>query len=445
MKHLVIAVSTILIGATSLLSYSQERVLVVGAGIAGLAAAKELHDKGYEVVVLEARNRIGGRIHTDRSTGIPLDLGASWIHGTDDNPIYDLAQQINAPLSNATDYSSVKTYDVDGRDNPVSDADTEKFYDFIEKKSRRQAKKNSNKSMKWLIEKYWNRGKFDYLDNRRELNYAINTTLEHEYSGDVSDMSSQQAWEGEDLEGVDVIFPNGHDQLTNHLATNLDIRLNAVVTNVSYTSGGVCITTSEGKFSGDRAVITLPIGVLKSGNVQFSPALPNSKQTAINRLESGTLNKVWMIFPYAFWDVSKTVLGYVSKPKGRFSEWYYFDELAEGNVLIGFNAGKYGAASETKTNQEVTTEAMDILRVMYGDEIPEPNDVVITRWSSDPYALGSYSFMGAGAQFKDRKNLRKPVKNRLFFAGEATSSDQAATTEGAYRTGLQAATEIQEL
>ena len=448
MKYLIAAVSTLLLSFNSVVSLSQERILVVGAGFAGLKAAKDLHEEGYDVTVLEARNRVGGRIYTDRSTGIAFDMGASWIHGLNNNPITALANQIGAPLSSKTQYDNFKEYDYDGTPNPLTAEQDEEFERWMNQTSKRAFNKREKVSFKTKIEEAWNDGDFDYLDNRRQLDYLVNVYLEHEFAADVSTLSAQSWWEGEDLTGGDKVFPNGYDQLTNHLAQSLDIRLNTVVTDVAYNSSGVTITTSNGTFSGDRAVITLPIGVLKSGDVSFTPQLPNAKRNAINNMEMSALNKVWMIFPHAFWDVDKQIIGYIGEgaQSKHFAEWYYFDEVAQGNVLLGFNAGEYGEEIENHSDQEIIDEAMDTLRVIYGNNIPEPTDYVISRWKSDPYAKGSYASLGEKSVAKtDRNRLRSAVNNRLFFAGEHTSSEYPATTQGAYLEGEAAANAIKSL
>lgn len=422
---------------------NNEKIIVIGAGIAGLAAAKKLQDSGHEVFILEARNRIGGRIHTDRSLGYALDMGASWIHGIDDNPIYELALESRAPLSRPTDYDNHIIYDVEGDKDPISTEQSSEFLVQVGKRSLQWGnEKRFNKSMGELIASLRADGKLDFINNSRELDYLSNVVIEHEYAGAVEGMSAIQASEGEDLEGDDVVFPNGYDQLTEHLAKNLDIRLQQVVNEIKYDASGVTVITSQGSFTGDRVVVTLPIGVLRAGSVQFTPSLPKTKLQAIQAIGSGTLNKVWMHFAQAFWDTNKDVIGYVSEPKGQFSEFFYFPELKDGKVLIGFNAGSYGEAIEALSDEQIIDHAMATLTIMYGTQIPRPDQYKISRWHSDPYAKGSYGYLRVGAKYSHREKLRENVAQRLFFAGEATSADYAATTEGAYRTGLQAAAEI---
>ena len=419
-----------------------EDIIVVGAGLAGLTAARDLNAAGLDVIVLEARDHIGGRAYTDNSTGIPLDLGASWILGIDQSATYELAVEAGIVVSDHTDWDLFHGWDFDGSPYTISDADDADFFSRIEAGCRQNYQSQSSTSFEEMVETLYGNGDFPNL-NRREFEYLVATYFELEYAGDVSLMSASQCWEGSDYFGDDVIIPGGYGQLSSFLSQGLDIRLNTVVTAVTYDNQGVTITTSNGNFSADRAVITVPIGVLRSGDIQFSPTLPQSKLDAINFIGSGTINKTWMIFPSTFWNTDILMFGYISDPKGHFSEWYSFDDLETYNVLLAFNGGSEAIEMESMTDEEITVEAMTILRTMFGPDIPEPFDVVQTRWNSDPFAKGAYGFLRAGAvSARDRNNLAENVIERLFFAGEATSASHYATTEGAIRSGKKAAMDI---
>ena len=419
-----------------------EDIIVVGAGLAGLTAARDLNAAGLDVTVLEARDHIGGRAYTDNSTGIPLDLGASWILGIDQSATYELAVEAGIVVSAHTDWDLFQGWDFDGSPYTISDADDADFFSRVEAGCRQNYQSQSSTSFEEMVETLYGNGDFPNL-NRREFEYLVATYFELEYAGDVSLMSASQCWEGSDYFGDDVIIPGGYSQLSSFLSQGLDIRLNTVVTAVTYDDQGVTITTSNGNFSADRAVITVPIGVLRSGDIQFSPTLPQSKLDAINFIGSGTINKTWMIFPSTFWNTDILMFGYISDPKGHFSEWYSFDDLETYNVLLAFNGGSEAIEMESMTDEEITAEAMTILRTMFGPDIPEPFDVVQTRWNSDPFAKGAYGFLRADAvSARDRNNLAENVIERLFFAGEATSASHYATTEGAIRSGKKAAMDI---
>lgn len=414
-------------------------VIVIGAGMAGLAAASQLAESGHSVIILEGRERIGGRTWTDTSLGLPLDMGASWIHGVKSNPITKLADRFNAQRI-ATDYDDMIVYDADG--HALSDAQSDKidsdFEKMMEQVYELQEELESDISLQAAIERS--------AKNTRNLTYAVNTTIEHEYAADVSDLSLFE-WDQdqEEAPGGDVIFPKGYVQLVNGLAQGLDIRTGARVETIDYSGETVRIGTSKGEFACQRVVVTLPLGVLKKGIVRFSPELPAKKQKSISRLNMGVLNKVYLKFPTVFWDEDSTMIGYIAEQKGRWCEWLNVQKFTGEPVLLGFNAGAYGVEIESESDEEIVAGAISVLRRIYGDEVPDPEGWAITRWMSDPFSYGSYSHIPPGASGADYDELARPVGNRLFFAGEATYRAYPSTVNGAYLSGVRAAKEINAL
>lgn len=424
----------------SQVSIAQEKVIIIGAGISGLSAGKTLQEAGYEVILLEARNRVGGRVWTDRSTGKPLDLGASWIHAITGNPITELANKIKAPLSGLVDYDDTSVFDADGTEDPLTPAQEKQFTDVFAQFAASVTASNVNASVQDVLDAAVSQGALSGFSTRA-LDSLINSVKEHEYAGDASELSQIGTDEGMDMGGGDVLFPNGFDAITNFLAIGLNIKMETIVQTVNYTETGVTISTDKGEYTGDRVIVTVPLGVLKAGDITFSPALPSDKLQSISALGSGVLNKVWLEFPSVFWD-NTTIHNYFSTPKGRFNEWVNWHKASGETHLLGFNAGQYGLEIESKSDDEIVAEAMTILRAMWGADIPSPTNRVITRWNSDPFAKGAYSFIKVGSTIDDRATLANSVSNRVFFAGEATSTDNAATTNGAYNTGLREAQKI---
>lgn len=424
-------------------AFAQEKIIIVGAGISGLSAGKILQESGYEVIILEARNRIGGRVWTDRSTGKPLDLGASWIHAITGNPIAELANKIKTPLTGLVDYNDTSTFDVDGKEDPLTPVQEQKFADVFAEYAQIVTASDASASVQDVVDEALRVGALSDL-TMRAIDSLVNTIKEHEYAGASSELSQIGTEEGSDMGGGDVLFPEGFDAITDFLATGLKVQLETIVRSVDYGANGVMIKTSKGDFDGDRVIITVPLGVLKSGDITFNPALPADKLKSISVLGSGVLNKVWLEFPSVFWS-NTTIHNYFSVPKGRFNEWVNWHK-STGNIhLLGFNAGQYGLEMESKSDEEIVSEAMTILRAMWGSAIPEPINKVITRWNSDPFAQGAYSFIKVGSTIDDRATLAKSVSDRLFFAGEATDTNNAATTNGAYNSGLREAQKIIQL
>ena len=422
----------------------ETEVLVIGAGMAGLSAARRLKELDYDVILLEARQRFGGRVWTERSLGLPLDLGASWIHGVNGNPLTALADQVNAQRVE-TNYDSLTIFNTDGAE--LSDAEAtalEADYDnLMAQIAEWQDAFDNDVSLQAAIDQYLSARNFS-PEALRKLTYSINTTIEHEYAADVRDLSMFWFDDAGEYSGGDVIFPQGYDQLTQQLADGLDIRLDESVQRISYGADGVRVQTQSGEYAAQKVVVTLPVGVLQKGIVQFEPPLPAKKQSALKQFGFGVLNKVYLRFSEAFWDSDSHLLGYISEEKGHFCEWLNLAALIDQPVLLGFNAGSYGLEFESLSDAEILSAARETLGLMLGQSIPEPQGWLITRWGQDPFTFGSYSSLKTGATPDNYGLLAAPVDETLFFAGEATHREHPATVHGAYLSGQRAAQELDD-
>ncbi|WP_261842719.1 flavin monoamine oxidase family protein [Aliamphritea ceti] len=429
----------------SLQLQAQERVIVVGAGIAGLAAAKELHKQGYDVTVLEARNRVGGRIWTLREDGLSYDMGAGWIHGIEGNPITELAEQSGTGMTDITEYENAVIYGADGRRDEVTREMFFRYQEVFETYAEAYLEDDPFASVADAVQQAREDGELNFL-NDRQIAFLLNTEMEHEYAGDAARISIEGYDEGEDMPGEDVLFTNGYDGLTDFLAKGLMIQLNSPVTNIRYAEQQVEVTAGD-TYTADRVLVTVPLGVLKAGRIRFEPALPQNKLKAINDLAMGLLNKVWLTFPQVFWEQDKNIdlIQYAGEQKGRFAEWYNVYKYSGKPVLLGFNAAAYAHELEQRSDEEIVADAMDVLKQLYGEDIPAPTSAHISRWQADPFALGAYSYTPVTARAEQRRDLGAPVANRVFFAGEATSSDYPATTQGACLSGLREARRIERL
>lgn len=418
-------------------------VLVVGAGIAGLAAARTLTDNGWSVIVLEARNRVGGRMWTDSSLGVPLDLGASWIHGVNGNPITKLAKQFGIKTIATNDENSIE-FAADGSELPDDEfARMEALFEEIyEEVAEMQDSTDEDMPLQTAIDQVIASRSLSEADLRR-LNYYIHLVTALDYGADPKDLSLWWWDSDEEFGGEEVIFPDGYNQITDGLAKGLDIRLGTVVKTVRYGRGGVEVETSAGAYMAEKAVVTFPLGVLKQASVKFEPPLPGSKQAAIDRLGMGVLNKVYLKFPEAFWGEDVETISYVGERLGEWCDWLSFVPFTSEPILMAFHGGDKGFALEDLSDDEIVAGAMRTLRVMFGNDIPQPEGVLITRWGKDPFSFGAYSHIPPFASAKDYDTLAKPVGDVLFFAGEATSREYPSTVHGAYLSGVRAAKEIQ--
>lgn len=422
-------------------------VLIIGAGAAGLAAAKTLHDAGKTVIVLEARTRLGGRVWSDRTwPDATVDMGASWIQGTTGNPLTALARAYQLPTV-VTDAEALAVHDTDGSLLTEEHlADIESLLEKIQrrlKKLRRQYDEADEDDISLqaalalvLADLKLSRAEL------RHLNFAVTGLIEHEYAADVAHLSLYSWDAGEGFAGDDVLFPDGYDRLPRQLAAGLDVRLAHVVTEIAYTDQGVTVTTAQGNFTAARVVITLPLGVLQKKSVRFLPPLPTAKHTAIARLGMGVLNKLYLRFERIFWEPQADLLGYIPTKKGEWTSFVNMANAVRHPILLCFNSGEYGAKTETFSDARLVAEAMKTLRLMYGTDIPTPSSWLRTRWLSDPFAYGSYSYRAVNATSDDHDRLAEPVAGRLFFAGEATSRQYSATVHGAYLSGVRAANEV---
>ena len=424
-------------------SDSTPQVIVIGAGIAGLAAAAKLQANGYRVQIIEGRDRIGGRIWTSRTwNDMPVDLGASWIHGVTQNPLTDLADTARIERT-PTDYENSLVYTMEG--DELDDAAVEQLeeqlvtlLDAVAELVEDTDDMSLAAAMQQVLVE-----QAESIDQPR-LNFSINSTIEHEYAADVEELSAQY-WDNDgEVVGGDVIFLDGYDQILDQLTADLTIHTGQPVNAINYTAESITITTNTTTFEAEHVIITVPLGVLKQGRIQFTPPLDATKTDAITLLGSGLLNKTWLRFPTAFWPKEPEIINYIDEQKGRWAEFLNIYHYTDKPILLGFNAGSYARMLESRSDAEIIADGMQVLRTIYGQEIPDPEAWQITRWGADPYAFGSYSFLGVGATDALRDDLAQPIAGRLFFAGEATERTYPSTVHGAYLSGLRAADEVMQ-
>jgi monoamine oxidase len=403
----------------------QADVLVIGAGAAGLAAAAELTRAGRSVLILEAKSRIGGRCHTQRLAGVaaPVELGAEFIHGRPE-ATFSLLKKAGTP---AVDTTRTQRVLFGGKLRAV-----DVFTEARKAMRRRPAKDLSFRA---------------FLARQRlpSATRALATLMVQGFdAANPADASAQaivEEW-GTALTASHKRPHGGYGPALQFLAKDLNVQLETIVREVRWSHGSVEV---EGTFRGEpwtgcapRAVITLPLGVLQSGAVRFTPRL----EKPLDKLASGPVIRVAMAFRTAFWEKAHPGVAFFHSPHAPFPT-FWTPLPMHAPLLTCWAGGPKAARLSGSSEKKLLAHALGSVRSVIGN-IEDPRAFLIHDWQADPYARGGYSYVkvgGAGA----REQLAAPLDGTLYFAGEATDAEEAGTVGGALRSGIRAAREIMQL
>lgn len=399
-------------------------VVVIGAGAAGLAAAADLRAAGLSAVLIESRDRIGGRAWTTDVLGRSFDAGAAYVHFRERNPWVAIARERGMALQEHRGFGQGRAFD---GPTPLDAAALEARADGRRRLWRLFEAFDTHGRDTSLAALADGEGQYARLAATRYGQQAIG-----EEPNDISVIDLLNQWEGGDY-----TVSGGYGRLVEASGAGLQVSLATPATAVRWDGGGVAVETPRGTVRAARAVVTLPTGVLADGRVRFVPELPVETRSAIEDLRPGALTKVALALDGERFglasptDLHETRSGFVFElfPFGRDLALATIGGLPARDLVRLGEAGAVAAAT-------------DRLADMLGGAVR--SHVIggrLADWWSDPHALGSYSVARPG-RFAARAVLGRPVDDRLHFAGEATGGGGSMTVGGATLAGQEAAATI---
>ena len=329
-------------------------ILVVGAGMAGLSAASTLKSLGRQVTVAEARDRVGGRIHTVDRNGAPYEMGAAWVHGLRGNPVADLVTQAGARLV-PTNYDDETIHSMlTGADVPGVDASIRGLQKAVGRLSDAEPPARLS-AARAVAEQGW-------APPANELtSFGWSTEVVQEYGLDPNILGAQAFSEGaEEFGGGDAMVADGYGKVPQLLARGLEIKLSMPVAAVASERGRVVATPQSGPpLEFGAAIIAVPLALLQQELPRLSP-LPSPVRTAAMGIRTGNLEKVIAGYPNRWWPQTQ-VLGVVGSPYNRWSEWYDLEGLTGQTSVVGFSGGS-AATTRPSDDTACANQATTALR-----------------------------------------------------------------------------------
>uniref|UniRef100_A0A8D3CGY0 [histone-H3]-N(6),N(6)-dimethyl-L-lysine(4) FAD-dependent demethylase n=1 Tax=Scophthalmus maximus TaxID=52904 RepID=A0A8D3CGY0_SCOMX len=395
--------------------HHSKNVIVIGAGASGLAAARQLQNFGTQVVVLEARERIGGRVWDDPSLGVTVGRGAQIVNGCVNNPVALMCEQMGVKM-----HKLGERCDLFQEGGQVTDPAIDKRMDF-----------HFNAILDVVSE--WRKDKSQNQD----------TPLGEKVQEVKKNFLQESGIQFSELEEKVLQF---------HLS-NLEYACGSTLDQVQaidYSGDVVRVTSSNGsQLTAQKVLVTVPLTLLQKNLIQFNPPLPERKLKAIHSLGAGIIEKIALQFPYRFWDnkiQGADYFGHIPPgpdKRGMFSVFYDMDPQGKQAVLMSVISGDAVPAVQDMDDKEVADECMKVLRELFKEQdVPEPLHFFVTHWSKDVWSQMSYSFVKTGGSGEAYDILAEDVQGKVFFAGEATNRHFPQTVTGAYLSGVREASKM---
>ncbi|GMN53638.1 hypothetical protein TIFTF001_022766 [Ficus carica] len=461
-------------------SPSRSSVIVIGAGVSGISTAKVLAEKGIEdLLILEASDRIGGRIRKESFGGVSVELGAGWIAGVggkESNPVWELAAKSGIRTC-FSDYSNARYNIYDHSSGKI-------FPSGIAADSYKKAVESAIKQLRIQEANLCSRD----LSNVSEPPSAPETPIElaidfilHDFEmAEVEPISTyvdfgEREFLVADERGYEhllykmaeeFLFTSGGKILDSRLKLNKLARrvvlgshdkdtfivigsqssdlmkctiLGQVVRELQHSRNGVTVITEDGSvYEADYVVLSVSIGVLQSDLISFYPPLPRWKTEAIHQCDVMVYTKIFLKFPYKFWPCGpgKEFFIYAHERRGYYTFWQHMENAYPGsNILVVTLTNGESKRVEAQPDGETLKEAMEVLRNMFGPNIPDATDILVPRWYNNRFQRGSYSNYPIITNDQNFHDIKAPV-GRIFFTGEHTSERFSGYVHGGYLAGI---------
>ncbi|KAI8582497.1 hypothetical protein K450DRAFT_170824 [Umbelopsis ramanniana AG] len=464
MKFLSLAVISTLalaVSAAPAKTNTKAKVAILGGGVSGISAAKNLVAAGItDFVIVEARDELGGRAHDIAFAGKRVEKGCNWVQGLGTNPINEMA--IKWGLKTVSDNSdNVVFYDNKG---PINATDTyNAFWDAYDAANNIAIKRNKTDQVDisvraaldlsgWMPQTYVEQAiEFYGFDWEFAETPDVSSNFYAYVNADSYDGNFGSDSDGNnfviDQRGFKYIFLQEANQFLK--PNDPRLLLNTTVKNIKYSDSGVVITAKDGStIQAEYAISTFSLGVLQHNDVTWTPKLPEWKLVGLDGFHMATYLKLFLAWEKPFWDLNTEYVVYADPTtRGYYNSWQnlngpgFFPQNTTSNIFFVTLTQDQAYRVEAMADADIKEEVMEVIRSMYGKDIPDPSDMYVPRWHSDPLYRGTYSNWPIGELEQHHINMKAPVQ-RVWFTGEAMSRDYFGFLQGAWIDGGEVGTKV---